>query len=98
MDAVLCRWWWDADAQRVKGQWSQARNDLCGNAALVGLGRRLGVDVCVCVIKNPGTVVVLDMMVATAVEALMGVVYLDGGEEALEGFMKTLGFGEHQFL
>ncbi|KAH4187172.1 hypothetical protein HBH42_163950 [Parastagonospora nodorum] len=96
MDAILCRWWWDAGFQRVKGQWSQARLDKCGNVTLAQLGRRLGVDTYV--IKNPGTVVVSDKMVATAVEALMGVVYLDGGEEALEGVMMALGFGEHQFL
>jgi len=96
MDAVLCRWWWDADAQRIKGQWNQARLDKCGNAALVGLGRRLGVDACV--ITSPGTAVVSDKMVATAVEALMGAVYLDGGEGVFEDVMNVLGFGKHQFL
>jgi ribonuclease-3 len=96
MDAVLCRWWWDAEFPRNKGQWSQMRLEKCGNAALVQLGRTTGMDTCV--IKNPGTTVVSDKMVATAVEAVMGAVYLDGGEVALEGVMTGLDFDVHRFL
>jgi hypothetical protein len=70
--------------------------DKCGNAALVQLGRSTGMDVCVT--KNPGTYMLSDKMVATVVEAVMGAVYLDGGEMALELVMKESGFDVHQFL
>jgi len=62
----------------------------------VALGRRTGLDECV--IRDLGTAVVSDKMVATAVEAVLGAVYLDGGEGVLEAVMRRLGFGEHQFL
>jgi ribonuclease-3 len=52
----------------------------------------------VCVTKNPGTYMLSDKMVATAVEAVMGAVYLDGGEMALELVMNESGFDVHQFL
>jgi ribonuclease-3 len=41
---------------------------------------------------------VSDKMVSTVVEAVMGAVYLDAGEEVLEEVMKGLGFYEHAYL
>jgi ribonuclease-3 len=96
MDAILCRWWWDRGAPRIKGHWTQIRHDKCGNAALAMLGRGLGLNACV--IANPGSLVVSDKMVATAVEAVLGAVYLDGGEEEMERVMRGLGFDQHQYL
>jgi ribonuclease-3 len=51
-----------------------------------------------CVIKSPGTTVVSDKMVATAVEVIVEAVYLDGWEGALERIMRRLGFGDHVHL
>ncbi|KAF2832475.1 ribonuclease III [Ophiobolus disseminans] len=96
MDAVLCRWWWDMTSPRVKAHWTKMRLDKCGNSALVELGRELGLDKCV--ISNPGTTTVSDKMLATAVEAVLGAVYLDGEEGVLEGVLRGLGFGEHGYL
>jgi ribonuclease-3 len=96
MDAVLCRWWWGKSAHRIKGHWNELRQEKCGNGPLASLGKGIGIDRCV--IKDPGTTMVSDKMVATVVEAVMGAVYLDAGEEVLEKVMKGLGFDEHAYL
>jgi len=92
VDAVLCRWWWDKTLVHVKGHWDQLRQATAGNAALLLLGQKFQLDRCV--ICNGGTTKVSDKMVATAVEAVLGAVYLDGGEAALEIVMKELKFDE----
>ena len=76
MKSVLCRWW-DKTNPHVKRQRSQGRLGKCGNNALVKLGRRMEIDVCV--INDPGTHVVSNKIVVTPVEAVMGAMYLDGG-------------------
>ena len=45
---------------------------------------------------NHGTVQVSNKMMATAVEALLGAIELDGGDEALAGVMEHLGIADGQ--
>lgn len=53
------------------------------------LGRKLKLDELL--IIAPGTPRVSDKMLATMVEALMGAVFKDGGMEAVENVMESLG-------
>lgn len=95
MNAVLCRWWWNSPMPD-KARWSLLRFDKCANGPLAALGRRLGLVECS--IQNPGMTFQSDRVVATLLEAVLGAVYLDGGEEALERVMRLMGFDEHTFL
>ncbi|KAF2848432.1 ribonuclease III, partial [Plenodomus tracheiphilus IPT5] len=96
MAGVLCKWWWNKSITAQKDHWTQIRHDKCGNGALARLGQSL--DLHECIITNPGAQVVSDKMIATAIEALFGAVYLDGGEEELERVMRVLGFDQHRYL
>jgi ribonuclease-3 len=90
MAATLCEWWFKRNQPSPhKGQWTQLRNDKCGNAALARMGRDVGLAVCI--VTYPGQAAVSDKMVATAVEAIMG----EGG---LKRVMKHLGFDKHAYL
>lgn len=59
----------------------------------VGFGHRLDT----CVITNTGTPRVTANTMATTVEAILGAVYLDGGEDAVGRVLTTLGM-THEFL
>lgn len=59
------------------------------NDELARLGRLHGLDTLV--VCNPGTVSVSPRMLATAVEAVFGAVYLDGGPGALDKVINLLG-------
>jgi hypothetical protein len=72
------------------------RNDLVTNKQLAVRGRALGFDACV--IKDPGTAVVSDGMVATTFEAVIAAVYVDSGADTLDvvhGVVANLGFFTH---
>ncbi|KAK4078892.1 hypothetical protein Purlil1_11830 [Purpureocillium lilacinum] len=72
-----------------KGQWTEIRNGVLSNARLAEVGFRHGFDNCI--VPNPGTVNISTAMMATAMEAIMGAVFLDGGGEALDRVMARLG-------
>lgn len=64
------------------------KESLCNrNLAERGFSRQLDVVI----IKNGGTVIVSEKMMATAVEAILGAVHLDGGLDALTTVMENLG-------
>jgi ribonuclease-3 len=71
------------------------RKDLLSNAKLAALGRSRALDRCI--IPSPG-VQISDRMIADAMEAVMGAVYLDGGEGALERVVQHLGLDQHEYL
>jgi ribonuclease-3 len=72
------------------------RKDILSNLALAAKGRKEGLDSCI--ISDPGTRDITDRMIADAMEAVMGAVYLDGGEGALESVMRHLGLDQHKHL
>jgi ribonuclease-3 len=89
IDAVLCRWWWDRPGPHTKADWDQVCINQTSNAALSARARRFGIDHCV--VPNSSSFHVSDKMTATAMEAMLGAVYLDGGEAELERMMRVLG-------
>lgn len=96
MAGVLCRWWWWDKPSPSKVQWSMLRYEKCSNVRLAALGSKLGLHKCI--ILNPGTTFVSEKLVATMVEAVLGAVYLDGGEDELERVMRLMQFDRHTFL
>jgi hypothetical protein len=51
-----------------------------------------------CIILHGGTPLVSTKMMATALEAIMGAVHMDGGVDALAGVMSRLGLVQHPLL
>jgi ribonuclease-3 len=96
LQVIMCHWWWDNSSSQVPGEWAAIHRDKLSNVALNVLGRQIGLDACV--ILNPGTAQVSKEKLATAVEAVLGAVYEDGGEEVLEGVMRSFGFDRHMFF
>jgi ribonuclease-3 len=62
-------------------QWNQVRQEAASNKSLASVGRDQGLDACV--VLNPGTTNVPDSVMATTVEAIIGAVSLDGGNDAV---------------
>lgn len=71
------------------GQWTQIRTTILSNENLALVGIQMGLDGCLNL--NPGTVNISRDMMATAVEAILGAVHLDGGDHALASVMINLG-------
>jgi len=79
----------------VLGQWAVAEQAIITNKNLSKIGFDIGLDSCV--ILNQGTGTVSDKTMATTVEALIGAAFRDGGENALEHLLNTLGL-DHEYL
>ena len=77
------------------GAWSSIVQGVASNANLDRVGRQFGLNACVNL--NAGTVSVSAATMATTVEAILGAVHLDGGEEALAAVMERLGL-THELL
>ncbi|KZM23777.1 ribonuclease III [Ascochyta rabiei] len=82
IDMVLCTSWFDvrnAEGRLLtKGQWSELQGDLVTDDRLARRGFSLGLDDVV--IKNPGHHGrISNGMMANAVEAIIGAVYVDSG-------------------
>ncbi|KJK82651.1 hypothetical protein H634G_01788 [Metarhizium anisopliae BRIP 53293] len=86
-DSVLCHRWYKQGHE--KGVWDTMRKEAFCNKNLAERGFAHQLDVCI--IRNGGTVSVSDKMMATAVEAILGAVRLDGGVDALTTVMGNLG-------
>lgn len=69
--------------------------NLVTNANYDRVGRHLNLDQCV--ILNPGTTQVSAKSMATTIEAILGAVFLDRGEAAMQGVMSRLGL-DHPLL
>jgi hypothetical protein len=76
--------------------WTTLRNEILGNDGLAARGYDVGVDKCIFVAD--GTYHKSPKMVATTLEAIIGAVFEDGGDEAAMRVIKHLGFLEHRFL
>ncbi|MCJ1294020.1 hypothetical protein MMC34_005577 [Xylographa carneopallida] len=88
LDLVLCSEWHKSEMS--KGRWSKIRVDVSSNSSLHRTG----------VLFNIGSVLqgnptnpqpISNVMMATAVEAVIGAVFRDGGLTAVERVMETLG-------
>lgn len=71
------------------------RNDILSNDKLAQRGYSLGINACV--FCNQGTVVSAKM-VASTLEAIVGAVYHDGGDDAVLRVIDHLGFTDHPLL
>ncbi|KAF2106827.1 ribonuclease III domain-containing protein [Lophiotrema nucula] len=87
LDYVLIELW--VHTLLDKGRWDGIRQKTACNANLGQVGRKLGLNECALLQK--GTEMIGDERVADLVEALIGAVKLDGGLEALEKVVRTLG-------
>jgi ribonuclease-3 len=76
--------------------WTTLRNEILGNDGLAARGYDLGVDECIFVAD--GTYRKSPKMVATTVEAIIGAVIEDAGDDAVLRVITHLGFLEHRFL
>ncbi|KUL89264.1 hypothetical protein ZTR_03712 [Talaromyces verruculosus] len=83
----LCGLW--VRTSLTKGQWTQIRSSILSNENLARVGFQTGLDRCLNL--NPGTAVISQAMMATTVEAILGAVHLDGGDQALASVMIKLG-------
>jgi len=72
------------------------RSALATNESLSSLGRRIGLEDCI-IVEHQGAHLLGDITIATAVEALIAAVYLDGGDEALASVMDCFKF-DHPLL
>jgi ribonuclease-3 len=81
---------------RSQAQWTQLRNETLSNDALARRGYQAGLDRCVIVADS--TPAVSPKMVATTLEALIGAVYQDGGDDAVHRVMRSLGFFDNTLL
>ncbi|RAR02638.1 ribonuclease iii [Stemphylium lycopersici] len=102
-DAVLCKKWYESCDAKGQGSPRRAfnalRNDLVTNEALGTRGFQLGLDRFV--LLNLATTTVSMNMMANTFEAIVGAVYLDAGDNALEAVYNVLehtGFFEHPML
>ncbi|KAI4713529.1 hypothetical protein J4E89_000975 [Alternaria sp. Ai002NY15] len=97
---VLCGAWFDArnpNGQVLsQAQWTQMRNDALSNDALARRAYQVGLDECV--ITADSKPVVSPKMAATTFEAVIGAVYQDGGDAAVQRVMQSLGFFDHELL
>ncbi|KAG5751493.1 hypothetical protein H9Q72_014428 [Fusarium xylarioides] len=96
--AYLCSLWIKGGLPKPDSQdcWTTLRRDLISNDNLTRVGREHGLDKCINM--NGGTTRVSSGMVATALEAILGAVEIDGGRDALARVMKHLGLTEHALL
>ncbi|RBA20587.1 hypothetical protein FPRO05_08034 [Fusarium proliferatum] len=85
-----------ASGSREDSRNTTLRRDLISNDKLTSVGRERGLHKCINM--NGGTTRVSSGMVATAVEAILGAVEMDGGRDALARVMKHLGLTEHALL
>ncbi|RKL51066.1 hypothetical protein BFJ72_g519 [Fusarium proliferatum] len=92
--AYLCSLW--VKGGLPKHCWTTLRRDLISNDNLTRVGRERGLHKCINM--NGGTTRVSSGMVATAVEAILGAVEMDGGRDALARVMRHLGLTEHALL
>ncbi|KAF2475293.1 ribonuclease III [Lindgomyces ingoldianus] len=94
LDHVLSLIWYHTG--RAKKDWTTFREQVVSNSALNTRGRALDLDKCI--LPNvPGDVISVEML-ATTLEAVIGAVRCDGGDEAAERAMRNMGFMEHEML
>jgi ribonuclease-3 len=86
----------ESDKVLSEAQWTQLRNDLISNAALARRGYEIGIDRVVIVGSNNPAV--SGRMVATTLEAIIGAVHQDGGNDAVNQVIEHLELFDHRLL
>jgi hypothetical protein len=81
---------------QVPACWTRIRNDILGNDSLACRGYEIGIESCI--FLAGGTYLKTPKMVATTLEAVVGAVFQDGGDEAVTRVIEHLGFLSHRFL
>lgn len=76
--------------------WTTLRLDISANDKLAQRGFNIGLDRCV--ITDVGNPRVTSKMMATTFAALIGAVYQDGGDEAVNTVVVKLGLLNHDLL
>jgi ribonuclease-3 len=79
-----------------QAQWTKLRNDLLTNDTLARRGYEVGIDECVITAESTSTV--SSKMTATTLEAIIGAVYADGGDSAVQRVMEHIGFFNHNLF
>ncbi|KAF2713010.1 ribonuclease III, partial [Pleomassaria siparia CBS 279.74] len=93
---ALCKLWYQK-RDVLAAAWTELRNDILGNAGLSQRGDDLGIGSLVISshgYNGPASA----KMVATTFEALVGAVYLDGGDDAVMHVVEHLGLNQHPSL
>ncbi|KAF2844648.1 ribonuclease III [Plenodomus tracheiphilus IPT5] len=93
---VLCAAWFGAHTPLQLTDWDRLRNELLSNDTLAARGFNLGLDTCV--ITNAGNSGVSSKMMSTTVEAVIGAIYEDGGDDAVHLVLTNMGFFQHALL
>jgi dsRNA-specific ribonuclease len=81
----------------VIGDWKTIQKDLLSKQALAGRGKRLGLPGAMQLVLRDRLDDV-DKLLATAIWALVGAVYVDAGDEAVDRVLSTLGLYSHALL
>ncbi|KAF2021353.1 hypothetical protein BU24DRAFT_417016 [Aaosphaeria arxii CBS 175.79] len=84
---LMCDSWYEDGIADLKA-WTTMRGEFLDKRRLTEKGRQIGLANCIA--RAPSTVPT-DRMVATTLAALLGAVYRDGGDEALERVLGNLG-------
>ncbi|KAF2729284.1 hypothetical protein EJ04DRAFT_556209 [Polyplosphaeria fusca] len=98
MSSLMCKMWWIMNPQRQISDWKMIKKELLSKSALAERGRRLGlVRAMQLVLRDQ--VDDQDKLLATAIRAIVGAVYVDaGGEEAVDHVLRALGLYNHALL
>ncbi|KAF2118211.1 ribonuclease III domain-containing protein [Lophiotrema nucula] len=98
---ALCKKWYKSQDNFGNIQpplvWTRIRNDALGNDGLGRLGEQLGVGSVIVVAAGFMQRPTMNML-ATTLEALVGAVYQDGGEDAVSRVVEHLGLDQHPDL
>jgi ribonuclease-3 len=81
---------------QVPACWTTLRNEVLSNDALARRGYRLGVEACIS--QAGGAYQKTPKMVATTLQAIVGAVFQDGGDEAVGSLIERFGFLNHSLL
>lgn len=78
-------------------QWTMLQNEMLGTDGLARRGLEFGIDRCIFV--NQGTFRISSRMDANTIEAIIGAVFEDRGDDAVMTVMKHFGFlGDDLFM
>ncbi|KAF2260032.1 hypothetical protein CC78DRAFT_585248 [Lojkania enalia] len=89
MEGLVCRMWWFAEAEHLVERWARISENLLSPKALADRARNLGFDKGIQLVLRQGEDG--DSILATAVEAVLGAVFVDSGEEAVDRVLYGLG-------
>lgn len=97
---LLCATWFsarDPDGYTLPpADWTSIRNDTLTTTTLAQQGSHLNLTTCI--LPNPGNPTISAKMLATTLEALVGAVFADGGDPAVQTLVKDFTLLTHPLL